>query len=176
MCKTLAYRNQIKQAAILEKIKCFGESANVTVLHSITIKKVVLLENHELFLKEAFDTDNLTADSTITIAKSINIQSTMYKIGTVLLISYDENLPLFGIITQIVSSSNIAVYFYCHLFLTLGFEDHFHAFVVRYSENYMYVRKSALYDFRTYCTRKSVIDNENYFICLRNKVCSTKDI
>jgi len=71
--KTLAYRNQIKQAAILRRIKCFGESANVAELHSTTIKKVALLENYELFLKTAFDTDNLSVDSIITSAKSANV-------------------------------------------------------------------------------------------------------
>lgn len=171
--KTLAYRNQIKQAAILGKKKHFGEFVE---LRNTTIKKVALLENYELFLKTAFDTHNLTVDSTITIAKSANIHSTIYRAGEVLLISYNGNLPLFGVINQIISSSGI-VYFYIHLFITLGFEDHFHAYVVRYSEDFIYVKKSALYDFRTYCACKLFfVDNENYYICLRNKVCSTKDI
>ena len=155
----------------------FEEIVNVATLHSSTTKKVILLENHELFLKEAFGTDNLTINSIITVAKSVNVQSTMYRIGEVLLISYDGNLPLFGVITQIISSSNITVYFYCRLLITLGFENHFYAYVVRYSENYMYVKQSTLYDFRTYCARKSFTnDDENHYICLRNKVCSTKDI
>lgn len=176
VCKTLAYRNQIKQAAILGGIKCFGESANVTELYSTTFKKVISLKNHELLLTAASDVENLTVNSTITVAKSANVQSTMYRIGEVLLISYDGNFPLFGVITQIVSLSG-TVYFYCHVFVTLGFEDHFHAYVVRYSEDYIFIKISALYDFRTYCARKSfTMGNENYYICLRNKVCSTKDV
>jgi len=174
--KTLAYRNQIKQAAILGKIKCFGESANIAELHSTTIKKVALLENYELFLKTASDADNLTVDSTITIAKSANVQSITYRDGGVLLISCNENVPLFGVINEIICLSD-AVYFYCRLFITLGFEDHFHAYVVRYSEDYIYIKKSALYDFRSYYTcQPFFVNNENCYICLRNKVCSTNDV
>jgi len=61
----------------------------------------------------------------------------MYRAGEVLLISYNENLPLFGVINKIVSLFGTAIYFYCHLFVTLGFEDHFHAYVARYSEDYI---------------------------------------
>lgn len=48
-------------------------------------------------MKAACDIETSTASTIITIAKSANVQSVMYRVGEVLLISYNKNLT-FGII------------------------------------------------------------------------------
>ena len=82
----------------------------------------------------------------------IEVNGSVYKQGSVVVVGMDYGMPTFGIIEDIVFCTDV-FYFVCSILFTECFSHHFHAFQVhkQHPEGYVICKPSALYDTRVGC-------------------------
>lgn len=147
--KTLAIKMQLKLCYRLFSRKQFVKKP-VWGPRAFNGASLHVLDNYPLFFSKL--PSALRQSGTVTI-RWIEIKGTKYEHNMVVVLGFRKELPRFGIIKYIVPADSDA-YFVTNLLKTVGFDQHFYAYVVQNTDRWTCILQKDLY---TYQPQKLIV-------------------
>lgn len=137
---TCAMRHQLAQS-----FRFFTQKPLLSLVE-IGPSELVLLsdfENVSSFSKHF--PDFMLSNDVVVCVDWVRVKGTLYKPGMVLITNVNDSGPVFSEISEIIVQDEVVIFMYRY-FLNCGFNQHYHAYAVQYSDKWSCISHDNIYD------------------------------